>query len=73
MKTSDYNPSLLEIRFAHTLKSLIGEINSKMDGFTIFRAEDDLKQDNPFNLLQLLIKAQIRLSLTQTQMLTRVT
>ena len=47
MKTSDYNPSPLEIRFANTLRELKDEINNKMDGFRIFKIEDDLKKDNP--------------------------
>jgi hypothetical protein len=47
MKTSDYNPSPLEIRFASILKDLREEISAKMDGLRIYKVEDDLKQDNP--------------------------
>jgi penicillin V acylase-like amidase (Ntn superfamily) len=47
MKTSNYNPSILEVRLALILKEMREEINARMDGFKIFKIEDHPDKDNP--------------------------
>jgi hypothetical protein len=47
MKTSNYNPSPLEVRFATILSGLMEEMNRQLDGFEIYRVEHNINVDNP--------------------------
>ena len=47
MKTSNYNPSPLEVRFAMVLANMKEELNQQLDGFEIYRIENNLNVDNP--------------------------
>jgi len=47
MKTSNYNPSVLEVRFTQILREMQEEINARMDGLKIYRVEDHPERDNP--------------------------
>ena len=47
MKTSNYNPSPLEVRFATILKDMKDELNHQLDGFEIYRIENNINEDNP--------------------------
>jgi hypothetical protein len=47
MKTSNYNPSPLEVRFALILTGLKEELNRQLDGFEIYRIDNNIQVDNP--------------------------
>ncbi len=47
MKTANYNPSPLEVRFATILSGMKHELNRQLDGFEIYRIENNINEDNP--------------------------
>ncbi len=47
MKTQDYNPSPLEVRFADALCDLQEEINMRLAKFSVYRIESNKQIDNP--------------------------
>ena len=47
MKTANYNPSPLEVRFATILSGLKDVMNNQLDGFEIYRVENNINEDNP--------------------------
>lgn len=47
MKTHDYNPSPLEVRFVDALCDLQVEINKKLADFVVFKIESNKQIDNP--------------------------
>lgn len=47
MKTSNYNPSILEVRLTQVLKQMRNEINARMDGFKVYQIDDHPDRDNP--------------------------
>ncbi|MDN5200390.1 hypothetical protein QQ008_03435 [Fulvivirgaceae bacterium BMA10] len=56
MKTEFYNPSSLEVEFAHALKELKGEIEQHLSAYTITEVEQDIHGDNPRLVFHLLDK-----------------
>ncbi len=53
MKTSEYNPSKLEVRLAEIICEIKDTINEKLDTCKIYRAEHDTSIDNPIVTLYL--------------------
>ena len=54
MKTTNYNPSPLEVDFANALYILQNEIQKHLQGTQVIQVESQIKKDNPlvkFNLL----------------------
>ena len=47
MKTQDYNPSPLEVRFVNALCELQEEINKKLVNFSVYKIESNKLIDNP--------------------------
>ncbi len=47
MKTTHYNPSTIEVQCAQILTGMIEQINEKLDGFTVYKIENDIEKDNP--------------------------
>ncbi|MDZ7608448.1 MAG: hypothetical protein U5K79_23325 [Cyclobacteriaceae bacterium] len=47
MKTKDYNPSPLEVKFVEALKSLKSEVSSQLAGYEILDVQTNIKLDNP--------------------------
>ena len=47
MKTKDYNPSTIEVRFVEVLSELKEEINKKMTDFDVYKIENNTQIDNP--------------------------
>lgn len=47
MKTQDYNPSPLEVRFVDVLCDLKDEINKKLEHFNVYKIESNKQIDNP--------------------------
>lgn len=47
MKTTNYNPSTIEIQCAQILTDMMDEINKRLDGFTVYKIENEIKKDNP--------------------------
>lgn len=47
MKTSNYNPSVLEVHLTKVLKQMQDEITARMDGYKVYRIEDHPDRDNP--------------------------
>jgi hypothetical protein len=47
MKTKDYNPSPLEVKFVEALKTLKSEISANLADFEIVDVQTNIKQDNP--------------------------
>jgi len=47
MKTTNYNPSTIEIQCAQIITGMIDEINKRLDGFTVYKIENDINKDNP--------------------------
>lgn len=47
MKTKDYNPSPIEVKFVEVLKMLKSEISEKMADLEIMDVQTNVKLDNP--------------------------
>ena len=47
MKTTQYNPSTLEVDFAEAFENLKDEIQQKLHGLEIKKIENTIKADNP--------------------------
>lgn len=47
MKTTQYNPSTLEVSFAETFEDLKEEIQKKIPGNEIIKIENKIAEDNP--------------------------
>jgi hypothetical protein len=47
MKTQDYNPSPIEVRFVEVLHELKDEISNKLENFDFYKIENDTTLDNP--------------------------
>ncbi len=47
MKTKDYNPSILEVRFVDALNALKSEITKKLGDFEVTEIRSNKKLDNP--------------------------
>jgi hypothetical protein len=47
MKTQDYNPSPLEVRFVDVLCDLKDEINKKLEHYSVYKIESNKQMDNP--------------------------
>jgi len=47
MKTNDYNPSPLEVKFVEALKDLKTEISNRLVNFEIIDIQTNIKLDNP--------------------------
>ena len=47
MKTKDYNPSPLEVKFVEALKTLKSEVNANLVDFEIVDVQTNIKLDNP--------------------------
>jgi len=47
MKTKDYNPSPLEVKFVEALKSLKSEISTNLIDFEVVDVQANIKLDNP--------------------------
>jgi len=47
MKTKDYNPSILEVRFVDALNALKNEITAKLIDFEVTEIHSNTKLDNP--------------------------
>lgn len=47
MKTKDYNPSPIEVRFVEVLCELKDEINEKLVNFDVYKIENNTQLDNP--------------------------
>ncbi len=47
MKTVNYNPSAIEVMCAQIITEMTDEINERLDGYTIFKIENNINKDNP--------------------------
>jgi hypothetical protein len=47
MRTTQYNPSQLEVEFAKAIKELKGELEAKLSSSKIIDIEDKIQADNP--------------------------
>ncbi len=47
MKTKDYNPSPIEVKFVEALKTLKSEISGKLTDFEIVDVQTNIRLDNP--------------------------
>jgi hypothetical protein len=47
MKTKDYNPSPLEVKFVEALKTLKAEVSANLADFEIVDIQTNIKLDNP--------------------------
>lgn len=56
MKTSTYNPSELEVAFAHALEDLKNDIQKRLPDNQIIKIENRIKADNPLVKFYLLDK-----------------
>ena len=56
MKTKDYNPSILEVKFAEVLHELQDEISRKLRDFVVLKSEYNIKLDNPVIEFQVIDK-----------------
>lgn len=56
MKTTDYNPSPLEVDFANALYILQTEIQKHLQGTQVIQVESQIKRDNPLVRFSLMDK-----------------
>lgn len=47
MITKDYNPSILEVKFAKALCELKDELNAKLNEFEVLESKENTSVDNP--------------------------
>ncbi len=47
MKTKNYNPSPIEVRFVEVLSDLKDEINKKLVNFDVVKIDNNTQLDNP--------------------------
>jgi hypothetical protein len=47
MKTTNYNPSTIEVKCAQIISEMTDQINERLDGYSIFKIENNIQKDNP--------------------------
>lgn len=47
MKTTNYNPSTIEVKCARIISEMTDQINERLDGYSIFKIENNIQKDNP--------------------------